>query len=122
MRHISKQFLSPCANETGSMVCQIETPLVKHLHAYNYDYMGNKADMTIKPDMDASVMFRACHGEPVRLEFNCNSQKDFEKRLTKVSLMIQELEDFRRQMGEMWYSHLRDIEFKMTELEKEKQK
>lgn len=110
MRYISKQFLSPCAHETGSMVCQIETPLIKSMYA---GYQG-----VVSPDMDAYVWFRACHGEPVKLDFNATSQKEFEKRLTKVSLMIQELEDFRRQMGEMWYSHLRDVEFKTKELAK----
>jgi hypothetical protein len=114
MRYVSKQFLSPSADETGSMVVQVETPLVKNLHV---GYQGK-----ITPDLEAYVQFRACHGEPVKLDFCAYDQKSFEKRLTKVSLMIQELEDMRRQMTEMWYSHMRDIEYKTQELEKEKQK
>ncbi|MNE21181.1 hypothetical protein D3C80_1143320 [compost metagenome] len=109
MRYISKQFLSPCAHETGSMVCLIETPRIKDMYG---GYSG-----VVSPDMEATVTFRACYGEPVKLELGCNSQKDFEKRLAKVSLMIQELEGMRRQMTEMWYSHLRDVEFKKKELE-----
>lgn len=115
MRWISKQFLSPCADETGSMVCQVETPLVKHLHVSNYDWHGHNAEPNIRPDMDAYVTFRACHGEPVKLDFCAHDQKSFEKRLTKISFMIQELENMRGQMTEMWYSHLRDIEFKIKE-------
>ncbi len=108
MRYVSKQFLSPCPHETGSMVCLIETPLVKDMY--------NWGDGTIRPNLSASVSFRACHGEPVNLDFDAHDQKGFEKRMAKVSLMIQELEDMRRQMGEMWYSHLRDCEFKTKQL------
>ena len=115
MRWISKQFLSPCADETGSMVCQVETPLVKHLHVTTYDWHGNSGTPTVRPDMDAYVTFRACHGEPVKLDFCAHDQKSFDKRLTKISFMIQELENMRGQMTEMWYSHLRDIEFKIKE-------
>jgi hypothetical protein len=122
MRYISKQFLSPCAHETGSIVCQIETPLVKNLHAYNYDWQGNKGESTIKPDLDANVWFRACHGEPVKLDLDCHDQKSFEKRIAKVSVMIEELTKMRGQMTEMWYSHLRDIEFKLKELKEENKK
>ncbi|AHJ87393.1 hypothetical protein phiPsa267_138 [Pseudomonas phage phiPsa267] len=120
MRWISKQFLSPCADETGSMVCQVETPLVKHLYISNYDHMGRgNGERRINPDLDAYVTFRACHGEPVKLDFCAHDQKSFEKRLTKISFMIQELEGMRHQMTEMWYSHLRDIEFKLKEEEKD---
>jgi hypothetical protein len=73
MRYISKQFLSPCAHETGSIVCQIETPLVKNIYA---GYNG-----VVSPDMDANIWFRACHGEPVKLDFGANSTKDFHKRI-----------------------------------------
>uniref|UniRef100_A0AAU6VXQ7 Uncharacterized protein n=2 Tax=unclassified bacterial viruses TaxID=12333 RepID=A0AAU6VXQ7_9VIRU len=111
MRYISKQFLSPCAHETGSIVCQVETPLVKNL------YVGYKD--VISPDLDGSVWFRACHGEPVKLDFNASSQKDFDKRITKLDLMIEELTKMRGQMTEMWYSHLRDIEYKTKQLEDE---
>lgn len=111
MRYISKQFLSPCAHETGSIVCQIETPLVKDM------YVGYKGVVT--PDLDAYVWFRACHGEPVKLDFNACNQKEFEKRTAKIDLLIEELTKMRGQMTEMWYSHLRDIEFKTKELAKE---
>jgi len=121
MRYISKQFLSPCAHETGSIVVQIETPLVKDLHAYNYNWQGTSiGEVTIKPDLDANVWFRACHGEPVKLDFDASSDKDFDKRIAKLDVMINELSKMRGQMNEMWYSHLRDIEFKKKELEKEK--
>lgn len=115
MRYVSKQFLSPCPDESGSIVCQIETPLVKHMHVSTYDWNGNKGEPNIRPDMDAYITFRACHGEPVKLDFCAHDQKSFEKRLTKISFMIQELENMRGQMTEMWYSHLRDIEFKIKE-------
>lgn len=111
MRYISKQFLSPCPHETGSIVCQIETPLVKDM------YIGYKGVVT--PDLDANVWFRACHGEPVKLDFNCHDQKSFDKRLDKITVMINELTQMRGQMTEMWYSHLRDIEFKMKQLKEE---
>lgn len=107
MRYISKQFLSPCAHETGSMVVTVETPLVKSLYvSFNNEY---------RPNLDASVTYRACHGEPCNLDFNASNQKDFDKRIAKLDLMISELTKMRGQMTEMWYSHLRDIEFKKKE-------
>lgn len=111
MRWISKQFLSQCPDETGSMVTQVETPLVKNL------YVGHSGK--VNPDMDAYVTFRACHGEPVKLDFCAYDQKSFDKRLTKISFMIQELENMRGQMTEMWYSHLRDIEYKIKQLKED---
>lgn len=105
MRYVSKQFLSPCAHESGSIVVSVETPLVKDL----YDYGGTNG---IKPSLEASVTFRACHGEPCNLDFHARSQKDFEKRIAKVDKMLEELTKMRGQMTEMWYSHLRDIEYK----------
>lgn len=111
MRYVSKQFLSPCAHETGSIVVQIETPLVKDL------YVGYKG--LVSPDLDANVWFRACHGEPVKLDFNVSNQKDFDKRIAKLDVILEELTKMRGQMTEMWYSHLRDIEFKNKQLKEE---
>lgn len=108
MRYCSKQFLSTSPHESGSIITSIETPLVKDL----YNYGGN---VGIKPSLEAGVTFRACHGEPVNLDFNASSQKSFDKRLEKITLMIDELTKMRGQMTEMWYSHLRDIEFKTNE-------
>lgn len=112
MRYVSKQFLSPCAHETGSIVVTVETPLVKDMYAWS-------AGCEVKPNLDAGVSFRACHGEPCNLDFNANSQKDFDKRMAKLDVMIGELTKMRGQMTEMWYSHLRDVEFKNKQ-EKEK--
>lgn len=103
MRYVSKQFLSPAAHETGSIVCTIETPRIKDMS----DWGGGA-----KPTLHASVSFRACYGEPVNLELNCDNQRSFEKRQDKLNLMIDELTKMREQMTEMWYSHLRDVEFK----------
>ncbi|WKV20509.1 hypothetical protein 16Q_116 [Pseudomonas phage 16Q] len=108
MRYVSKQFLSPAAHETGSIVCTVETPRIKDMSDW-----GSGA----KPSLHASVGFRACYGEPVSLEFNCESQRAFEKRQDKLNLMIDELTKMRDQMTEMWYSHLRDVEFKNKQSE-----
>lgn len=110
MRYISKNFLSPCAGETGSVVVEVTTPRVKDLYLY-----GSGKDAIINPDMEGTLTFRACYGEPVKLDFNCCSQKDFEKRISKLDLIIEEVTKMRGQMTEMWYSHLRDIEHRMKE-------
>lgn len=110
MRYISKNFLSPCAGETGSIVVEVTTPRVKDLYVY-----GSGAEAKIHPDLDATLSFRACYGEPVKLDFNVSNQKDFEKRIAKLDLIVDELSKMRGQMTEMWYSHLRDIEFKMKQ-------
>lgn len=107
MRYCSKQFLSTSPHESGSIITSVETPLVKDLYKYS--------DSDYKPYLTAGVTFRACHGEPVNLDFDASSQKSFDKRLEKITLMIDELTKMRGQMTEMWYSHLRDIEFKTNE-------
>ena len=109
MRYTSKQFLSPCAGETGSVVVSVETPRVKDMYRYGDQF---------QPNMSAGVSFRACHGEPVHLDFDCQDQKSFEKRQAKINLMIDELTKMRGQMTEMWYSHLRDVEFRNKEEKK----
>jgi hypothetical protein len=109
MRYVRKEFLSPCADESGSMVIQVETPLASKLYVYEKE----KGKPYVRPDLEAFVTFRACYGEPVKIELGADSQKAFEKRIAKVSLMIDELTKMRGQMTEMWHSHLRDIDHKI---------
>lgn len=113
MRYVRKEFLSQCADETGSMVIQIETPLASRLYVSDYNHDTNKKEPNVRPDLEAWVQFRACYGEPVKLELGASNQKAFDKRLGKLDKMIDELTKMRGQMSEMWYSHLRDIEHRI---------
>jgi hypothetical protein len=113
MRHTEKRFLSDDAGETGSMVCTVETARVKDLTEYSI-----KSD----PHISGGIQIRDCGGRPVNLDFDAWGEKQFFKRLTKLDEMIAQLQRMRVQYHEMWYSHLRDIEFKKKEFEKEKTK
>jgi hypothetical protein len=110
MRHTEKRFLSDDAGETGSMVCTVETMLVKDLVEWNLDH----------PSISGSIQVRDCHGRPVNLDFGAHSEKTFRKRLDKLDGMVAQLQRMRTQYHEMWHSHLRDIDFKKKEIEKEK--
>lgn len=113
MRHTEKRFLSDDAGETGSMVCTVETARVKDLDSWT---VGRD------PHIGAGIQIRDCGGRPVNLDFDAWGEKQFFKRLTKLDEMIAQLQRMRVQYHEMWYSHLRDIEFKKKEFEKEKTK
>lgn len=113
MRHTEKRFLSDCAGETGSMVCKVETTRIKDMNEY-----------TVKNDpyISGDIQIRDCGGRPVNLDFDAHGEKQFKKRLDKLDGMIAQLQRMRVQYHEMWWSHLRDIEFKKSELVKEGKK
>lgn len=113
MRYVRKEFLSPCADESGSIVIQVETPLASRLYVSDYNHETQKREPNVRPDFEAWIQFRACYGEPVKLELGASSQKAFDKRIQKVDKMIEELTKMRVQMNEMWYSHLRDIDHRI---------
>ncbi|ATN92833.1 hypothetical protein QGX11_gp070 [Pseudomonas phage PPSC2] len=109
MRHTEKRFLSDCAGETGTMVCTVETMRVKDMDEW-----------TVKrePYISGGIQIRDCGGRPINLDFDAYGKKNVEKRLDKLDQMIAQLQRMRVQYHEMWWSHLRDIEFKKAELAK----
>lgn len=109
MRHSEKRFLSDCSSETGTMVTTVETPLVKDLNDWVASHGGH---------ITAGIQVRDCNNKPVYLDFDATGQKQFEKRLDKLDGMIAQLQRMRVQYHEMWWSHLRDIEFKESKLVK----
>lgn len=110
MRHTEKRFLTDDPGETGSMVCTVETIRVKDMDEW-----------TVKrePNISGNIQIRDCGGRPVNLDFDAWGDKQFKKRLDKLDGMIAQLQRMRTQYHEMWWSHLRDIEFKKAELAKE---
>lgn len=109
MRHVEKRFLSDSADETGSMVCTVSTVQVKDLSDWHMTH----------PTIDASIQVRDCSSRPVYLDFDATGEKAFKKRLDKLDGMIAQLQRMCVQYHEMWWSHLRDIEFKKQEQTKE---
>lgn len=110
MRHTEKRFLTDDAGESGSMICEVSTIQVKDMTEWNMK----------EPYISGSIQVRDCGGRPVNLDFDASGEKAFKKRLDKLDGMIAQLQRMRKQYHEMWWSHLRDIEFKRQELEKEK--
>lgn len=113
MRHTEKRFLSDCAGESGTMMTSVETCRVKDMTEYSV-----KND----PSISAGIQIRDCNNRPVNLDFDAWGEKQFFKRLDKLDGMIAQLQRMRTQYHEMWYSHLRDIEFKKAELAKPKER
>lgn len=92
-RYVSKEFLSPCAHETGSIVCQIQTPLVKDIAEW---------DAKRGPYLQASIKLRDC-SDNIVLDFDVtHTQKRFDKRLAKLDKMIEELQNMRTHFVQMW--------------------
>ncbi|CUR44264.1 hypothetical protein VCM_00045 [Pseudomonas phage VCM] len=110
MRHTEKRFLTEDAGETGSMVCTVETPRVKDLDEWTVKH---------DPYISGDIQIRDCGGRPVNLDFDARGEKQFKKRLDKLDGMIAQLQRMRVQYHEMWYSTLRDRDFKVKELAKE---
>jgi hypothetical protein len=113
MRHSDKRFLSDDAHETGSMVCTIETARVVDMDEYSVKREAH---------ISGSIQIRDCNARPVNLDFDAWGEKQWKKRLDKLDGMIAQLQRMRVQYHEMWYSHLRDIEFKKAELAKPKER
>lgn len=106
MRYTSKKFLSSSPDETGTLIVKIETQRVRDM-----------TEWSIKnPSMSASLIFRACYGEPVAIDFDIGSHKSLSKRNEKIDLIIDELVAFKKQMNEAWNSYSRDLKFKAKEL------
>jgi hypothetical protein len=109
MRHTEKRFLTEDAGETGSMVCTVETMRVKDMDEWT---LGRD------PHISGDIQIRDCGGRPINLDFDAYGEKQFKKRLDKLDGMIAQLQRMRTQYHEMWWSHLRDIEYKKAELAK----
>lgn len=109
-RYVSKEFLSKSADESGSIVCQVETPRQKDIGAHHVlngvGYIWAKIKIN---DCSKSVM----------LDFDCHDQKSYEKRIEKLDKLVEEVQTMRKQYEEMWNSSLRDVAHKARQLEQE---
>lgn len=109
-RYVRKEFLSPCADETGSIVCQIETPLLTQITEYMV------RDDT--PWLHATIKLSDC-SKTVHIDFDCHDQSSFEKRIAKLDKMAKEVQDMRKQYEEMWENAKRNLEHKKRSLAQE---
>lgn len=110
MRYVRKEFLSPCADESGSIVCQIETPRQKDIHEYHV----RDGSTWVR----ASIKINDCHKSAL-LDFDCSTQKGYEKRIEKLDKLLKEVQDMRNQYQEAWESSLRDVAYRGRQLEQE---
>lgn len=99
MRYVSKEFLSNCAHESGSIVCTIETVKQEDISSYRAKQGGN---------IDAGIRIADC-SEHVIIDFNARGKKAFDKRLEKIDKMLEEIKLFREQYIACWNQHQVDI-------------
>jgi hypothetical protein len=109
-RYVRKEFLSPCADETGSVVCQIETPLLKDI-SERYVEQGNAW-------MHGHIKINDC-SKYVQLDFDCHDQKGYEKRIAKLDKLLKEVQDMRNQYEAMWENSKREVAHKGRQLAQE---
>lgn len=102
MRYSTKNFLSSSPDESGSLICKVETSLASDI-----------SDWTIRNggQINGSVRVADC-SQYVILDFDAVGQKSYEKRLSKLDKMIEDLQAMRHQYVAMWENHLRDINWK----------
>jgi hypothetical protein len=101
MRFVTKDFLSPSPDESGSIICKIKTAQVKDFTPYMVREGGR---------IHASVRIADC-SENIELDFYAEGEKSYNKRLEKLDFLIEKLQSMRSQYVEMWDSHQRDLKF-----------
>lgn len=104
MRYVSKQFLSPCVHESGSIICKLETPLFDEMSLYRAERGG---------DIDASIRVSDCSDHAV-IDFNAYGEEAYAKRLSKIDKMIEEITLFREKYIEAWTQNRKDVALKIT--------
>lgn len=105
MRYVSKEFLSPSAHESGSIVCTAETAKPDHISSYLAGQGGS---------IDASIRLADC-SEHVIIDFNATGQKAFDKRVKKIDKMLEEITLFREQYIACWKQHQLDIAVRLAQ-------
>lgn len=111
MRYVSKEFLSNCAHESGSIVCTIETAKPEDISSYRAKQGSN---------IDADIRIADC-SEHVILDFNAVGQKAFDKRIAKLDKMLEEITLFREQYIACWKQHQLDIAVRLAQDAKDSQ-
>ncbi|QYW06574.1 hypothetical protein uav_043 [Pseudomonas phage UAVern] len=111
MRYVRKEFLSPAADEAGSIICQIETPLQKDI-SLHYTTQGWAW-------MRGTVKVSDC-SKTVHLDFDCHDQSSYEKRIAKLDKLLEEVQAMRNQYEAAWDNHLRDVAYRGRQLEQER--
>lgn len=105
MRYVSKEFLSPSAHESGSIVCTAETSKPDHISSYRANQGGS---------IDGSIRISDC-SEHVIIDFNATGQKAFEKRVKKIDKMLEEITRFRQNYIVCWNQHQLDIAVRLAQ-------
>lgn len=111
MRYVRKEFLSPAADESGSIICQIETPLQKDISEH-YTKQGWAW-------MRGTIKMSDC-SKTVHLDFDCHDQTSYEKRIAKLDKILEEVQAMRNQYEAAWSNSLRDVAHRGRQLEQER--
>ena len=105
MRYVDKRFLSNCYGETGHIVVQFQTPRVKDILEHNY-----------WTDVDGGIEISDC-SKTINLDFTFNDKDSMEKRIAKIDILIEVLQNARDMMPVM----LADLEANLKEAEEQKE-
>lgn len=105
MRYVSKEFLSPSAHESGSIVCTAETSKPDQISSYRAGQGGS---------IDGSIRIADC-SEHVIIDFQATGQRAFEKRVKKIDKMLEEITLFREYYIACWKQHQLDIAAKLEQ-------
>lgn len=99
MRYVTKDFLSPSAGESGSIICEITTQRLKDIRDYHVRDGGY---------ISGSIRMADC-GNHIILDFDASGQRSFEKRVEKLDKLLHDIQAMRHQYVAMWENHIRDL-------------
>ena len=92
MRLTRKQFLSGSPDETGFIIITASSPRLKDMEESSY---------YITSGVDAEVQLGDCSSK-IYLNFNFNKEADLQKRLDKLSVLINNLQELKDTLPILW--------------------
>lgn len=99
MKFITKQFLNDSPNETGYIVVNATTPKFEDM-----------CDWESKcPEVSAQVQIGDC-SQKIYLDFSITKDSHVQKRIDKLNVMINALEELKGQLPKMWVDAVQNAE------------
>lgn len=98
MRLTKKHFLSDSPDETGFIVVTASTPLLEKMEQYDRE-----------PRVDAEVQVGDC-SKKIYLDFNIYKDSDVQKRIDKLSIMINNLQELKDALPTFWCDAVKNAE------------
>jgi hypothetical protein len=112
MRHTRKQFLSDSPDETGFIVIIASSPRVEDMEDSSW-YRDNTT-------VESQVQIGDC-SQKVYLNFDVNSTENLKKRIDKLDVLINNLQELKEKLPLLWDDAVKNTEAYKETNNKEKE-